>query len=433
MGVLFAAIIGIFVLRELNDLSVVKWANGTHPLTALLVIMLSVAILGGGVFNRETPLRRALFLSCFVISCGHLYESNVLGTRWIMETVEKVTGGVNPDIFTGSNTAIVIAALSLGALLRRRFERIALIIVLAGLIPITYAFLSYTLGQSGGYGAMSPMSLMALTLLAAAKVLSFSRTAYLRPILTNTVWARFARGQIAAMILGVWVIGLLGTEIISEGQSEWTLSAVISFFIVTILVSGPRIARVERDNRMMARELARKVVLDPMTGLLNRRGAIDYLNDVSAPDKADVALDPARKVGVILADIDHFKRVNDTSGHQVGDEVIIDVARRMKECLRASDVLVRWGGEEFLILLADCDLTGTLDTAESLRSAVAQHVSWHDPACGNVHVTLSMGVAVYNVAAVPSVDMVIREADAALYMAKFSGRNRVQSPILRLN
>ncbi len=155
---------------------------------------------------------------------------------------------------------------------------------------------------------------------------------------------------------------------------------------------------------------------DPLTGLLNRRSFLAM---------ADVALDSAHatgQLGILMADIDHFKQVNDTYGHAAGDAVLKHVADTFVRTLRAHDHLARFGGEEFVALLQDTDAVGMRALADRVREAVAAtKVVFEDQA---IAVTISIGAAL---AHDQDRDMhkVIERADLALYEAKNSGRNRI--------
>jgi diguanylate cyclase (GGDEF)-like protein len=121
-------------------------------------------------------------------------------------------------------------------------------------------------------------------------------------------------------------------------------------------------------------------------------------------------------MSLLLVDIDHFKRLNDEHGHQVGDDVLRDVARVLSAHARAGDVAARYGGEEFALILADTDLEAAALAAERLRKAVA--------AGSTVPVTVSIGAASFPRHGATGFDL-IQTADSALYAAKTRGRNRV--------
>jgi diguanylate cyclase (GGDEF)-like protein len=127
---------------------------------------------------------------------------------------------------------------------------------------------------------------------------------------------------------------------------------------------------------------------------------------------------------VILADIDHFKKVNDTHGHLFGDEVLQEISRRLHSRLRVYDGVGRYGGEEFLLVLPTCDLEYALVRANELRELIAATpiISGNNERS----ITMSMGVAVSDCSGVKGVETLLSRADTALYRAKGSGRNRVE-------
>ncbi len=155
-------------------------------------------------------------------------------------------------------------------------------------------------------------------------------------------------------------------------------------------------------------------LIDGLTGLLNRTALNSRLVELDA----QVASVP-RSVAIVVGDLDHFKEINDTSGHTAGDAVLRDVAQRISSSLRAFEPAYRVGGEEFLVLLPDADADAALRVAERLRGVVRAE------ACGGVAVTMSFGAA----ASVPGVRFdyseVFDRADTALYEAKRTGRDRV--------
>jgi two-component system cell cycle response regulator len=152
--------------------------------------------------------------------------------------------------------------------------------------------------------------------------------------------------------------------------------------------------------------------------LLNREAILDVLQK-----ELTRGLRSRNHLGVIMADIDHFKGVNDTQGHLAGDIVLREVARRMLGSLRSYDSLGRYGGEEFLIVAPGCDLNQTAQLADRLRSTVSN--TRIDSSGYSLAVTLSFGVADISVGQKP--DEILRAADMALYTAKKCGRDRVET------
>jgi diguanylate cyclase (GGDEF)-like protein len=129
-------------------------------------------------------------------------------------------------------------------------------------------------------------------------------------------------------------------------------------------------------------------------------------------------------VSLVLIDIDHFKKVNDTWGHEAGDSVLRQVARTIQDGLRTVDICVRYGGEEIALLLAQTDSAHAVEVAERLRARVAAQPVRHGPA--EIPVTASFGVATYP-ETVKVRDQLFPSADKALYIAKHAGRNCVRA------
>jgi diguanylate cyclase (GGDEF)-like protein len=162
---------------------------------------------------------------------------------------------------------------------------------------------------------------------------------------------------------------------------------------------------------------------DALTGLSNRRAVLEHLEK-----ELDRHRRTGEPVGVIMADADHFKKINDVYGHAVGDQVLRELARRMKAVLRSYDSAGRYGGEEFLVVLPNCDVQNSLAGAERLRENVAEQPI--RTSAGLVPVTMSMGY----ISATGTQDSdsltLLRLLDEALYRAKKKGRNRVEDALL---
>jgi len=161
-------------------------------------------------------------------------------------------------------------------------------------------------------------------------------------------------------------------------------------------------------------ELEHVALTDKLTGLANRRKLEDVSRDLLARKRRSKDV-----FSVIILDIDKFKSVNDTHGHQVGDEVLKSVAHVLKSELRDVDFVGRWGGEEFIVLCPTTSLMGAANVAEKLRAAMEMH---DFPVVKRK--TASFGVA--EVAGDETLDQAVTRADAALYRAKENGRNRVE-------
>jgi diguanylate cyclase (GGDEF)-like protein len=172
------------------------------------------------------------------------------------------------------------------------------------------------------------------------------------------------------------------------------------------------------ENTFLYEEATRLSITDGLTGLWNRR-----LFDLRISEELQRAIRFQEPFGLLLVDLDHFKGVNDRYGHQAGDAVLVELARRLTEATREVDVVTRFGGEEFALILPKTPVRGTLRLAEKVREVVA-----HEPfAAGNasIPVTVSVGAASYPDHGLSAADL-LAAADAALYRAKENGRDRVE-------
>jgi diguanylate cyclase (GGDEF)-like protein len=162
--------------------------------------------------------------------------------------------------------------------------------------------------------------------------------------------------------------------------------------------------------------LAALAASDPLTGLLNRRSFKRLFEHELARMRRQ-----GHAGSLLITDLDHFKRINDEHGHPVGDQVLKKVASVLKENIRQADLLVRWGGEEFLILLPECEIDEAMESAENLRRRSAGLA--FATATGEATLTASCGIAALQPEQVDAFARSYRSADQALYASKQSGRN----------
>ena len=231
------------------------------------------------------------------------------------------------------------------------------------------------------------------------------------------------RREQAAIFLAATLISMVGTLVTTMSVmgllpfNKLTFRAVEAGVMleaaIWALALGLRLRR-QREDGVRALELAQR---DPLTGLHNRRGFLDQALPVFA-----TAARNARPVSAVVIDIDHFKRINDRHGHAGGDLTLVDVAERIRNACRSGDIVARWGGEEFVMLLPETDSAQACALAERLREAFA-----HAPVpLGDgqaVAITASFGVAVRE--GPMSLDQLLQAADSALYQAKDAGRDCV--------
>jgi diguanylate cyclase (GGDEF)-like protein/PAS domain S-box-containing protein len=224
-------------------------------------------------------------------------------------------------------------------------------------------------------------------------------------------------------------------EVIEEadGRTRYVLSTKVPLFdaegrVIGITGVGRDITKlktIEAELEQARAELEFKATHDNLTALLNRGATLELLERELVRSVRENS-----STAVLLADLDHFKKINDSHGHPVGDEVLLEVARRLTRTVRSYDLVGRYGGEEFLIVLPNCAPEDALTRAEQLQGAIA--ASPVETANGPLWMTISIGVLVAQEWGNPTSAEILREVDAALYAAKSAGRNRccVASPRL---
>jgi diguanylate cyclase (GGDEF)-like protein len=210
-----------------------------------------------------------------------------------------------------------------------------------------------------------------------------------------------------AIALALTLLVAFGVDAQAVVDSPQLLCAPLALIVCVAVLSVP-LMHSDIQHRSDA-------VIDQLTGMLNRKAL-----GTRAQELAQQSLVTGEPVGLIVADLDHFKQINDTHGHTVGDAVLKEVAYLLRKQLRAFDLAYRLGGEEFLILVPGSGVQQTAELAERLREAIAV-----EQVAGGLSVTTSFGVGASSRDEQFDYMTVFAAADAALYRAKRNGRNQV--------
>jgi two-component system, cell cycle response regulator len=206
---------------------------------------------------------------------------------------------------------------------------------------------------------------------------------------------------------------------LSAGADDYLVKPIKSKELRARLLVGERILKLQEALLSAYQSAQFQAQHDVLTGLHNRAAILQVLHC-----ELERSVREGRAVGVIMADIDHFKVINDTHGHGTGDAVLRATATAMQKCLRPYDSIGRYGGEEFLAVVPNCPAAAVLKVAERMRRTI-QGLEVDTGTAGILRLSCSFGVALAD-AALRDEAVVINAADQALYMAKRRGRNRAE-------
>lgn len=203
----------------------------------------------------------------------------------------------------------------------------------------------------------------------------------------------------------------------AEYSYEFKTRLLYSFATLTFLAGFYEYSRQTTYKNLseLTKKFELQATMDPLTHLLNRRGMFERI-------EYEIARSERNESGMVflIADVDHFKKINDQFGHEVGDEVLVSLSNYFRQTIRKQDSIARWGGEEFLFLLPQTSLNQAIKVAEKIRSGVEREML---PFQTTLQTTISIGVA--EVVDFSNAQQAINLADKRLYAAKKHGRNRV--------
>lgn len=414
-GILLCAVCVILApFDTVLNLSDELYANNavprTHPLTWLCLAL----SLGATVLQRplrlSRPAEQGLWWAVIAIA-----STTALTAMPIKDALYPYDLGV-----MGSNTSAGFLCLALGQLLRQRAPVPGVVLAALAIWLPAVSINGLSMGKQEFYGAMAVATSFGLLGLALANLARYARRAPVRFLLQDTPASHLVRQHVLVwgLLAALMPVGLRFVEMTKGASFAALYTAQMSVVLVGVLYFGGRFSSMLDRTRRVQKKIMRDAETDELTGAALRRVALDHYERMNW--RGDT--------GIIVLDIDHFKAVNDTHGHAVGDDVLRVVTKVLRQELRLSDVLIRWGGEELLILLPIPSQDALLRRAEDLRGLV-ERVSAETP--GIPRVTASLGVTLVPRAVDADFLTAFKCADDALYSAKTRGRNRVAYGSLR--
>lgn len=400
----------------------------THPLTALSILFLGLGVNANCQNQRRSWLQRLLTMLALLSIVARLGEatSGTDLTSWITPfhslVMLDIQAGKNNSMGVNSAIMLLLIALALGlySVKAPKYSQFAASIAVA--VPMV-SFTGYTYGIEHFYGQMSLLTATTGFCLAAATLMLTADHAALRSILSPYIGGKIARLQmIAGIIIPIALGYMLVKSFVSDSvqhQSLFGLFVVIICWFVIMMVSMSSIfsEKVDFERRLNEAKLATAALSDSLTGLPNRRKFLEF-----GQHEVERVKRTGNDLWILMIDLDHFKKVNDTAGHDIGDRVLIAVGSLLSQSIRKVDLAGRLGGEEFAVLLADTNQEGCERVSENIRQNIAllQISGWtefYGP------ITASIGCA--KLSATDTLEKALRAADEALYQAKNNGRNQV--------
>jgi diguanylate cyclase (GGDEF)-like protein len=397
----------------------------TNPLTALCILCVATGLWYGNS-GRKQILQLTCAIAGIILSATKLIDLNFATA--FSSTLTPFMDIVQDDLnagksnATGLNSAIMLFLLS-ASLVISAFKKAILIQFLAFIslaVPLV-SYTGYAYGFNHFYGQMSLLTATAGIFLALSTLCTTGNKGILRAILSPYVGGRIARVQIMLGFIVPFSMGYLLIKTFlktGDGNLFGVFVVAITWFIISLVCASAVMQEiVDHKRRHAEKSLLLSAMTDPLTGLFNRRKFYD-----TAHREFERVRRNDSQFGILILDLDFFKTINDNAGHDMGDKVLKQVARILKQSIRSVDLVARMGGEEFAILLVDTPFQGVERVAEKIRTNVeAMEVEgWTDI---YQEVTASIGCANSNQCS--RLEEIITLADEALYTAKAKGRNQV--------
>ena len=323
------------------------------------------------------------------------------------------------EVVMSTSTALCLLMLAASLLLRQYGNAVIsqIMSVLAYSAP-ALALVGFVLGVQEPHARMSLTTVLMLIPLCVATALSTVYHGFLRALFGTTRTSALARRHLALVMIAPYLLGLSIIDISPDAAeisflvlivaSSQTVGLVVAFLALSF-------GNLERRSNALQRRAEMRARRDGLTGAMTRASFTRQARREIGQQRRSRS-----NVSLLFVDVDHFKCINDSYGHDIGDQVLKQIIRLLRSCLRQTDTVARWGGEEFVVLLPGTDLNGTLQIAETIRRRIEREC--FDALVTGLHVTVSIGCVEMGGSA--GLDELVTRADRALYEAKHRGRNQ---------
>lgn len=401
------------------------FTNGpaTNPLTAVCTLLIGLSFCLNNRYGKGLQLGCA----CIVILITGVRVYDIVTQSEITRFISPFYDRVLLDIEQGQsnsmglNSAIMFFLIALSLLLysKRQLALSQLVASLSIAIP-TISLTGYAYNLTGFYGQMSMLTSIAGGALALAMLCQTAHYGGLRAILSPYLGGKIARKQTIVGYLVPTMFGFMVAQSLSANEADEFGVFVVAmcwFIIIMVSVSAIYQERIDSKRRAGERMLAQAALNDSLTNLPNRRMFNEFAEAELARAKGQ-----AGAFWLLILDIDHFKNINDTAGHDMGDEVLVALGQKLKDSVRELDLVCRMGGEEFSIILSGSSHQEAEIIAERIRQNIEQLEvkGWTDQ---HGPITTSIGCATNEQRS--TIEDIVKMADSALYKAKQQGRNQV--------
>ncbi|ABV85593.1 GGDEF domain-containing protein [Shewanella pealeana] len=396
----------------------------TNPLTAMCMIFIGTAL---WISKKKSDANLALLLLSAVIIITLTLIFDVISgsnfsailTPFQEQVALELKNGKSNSMGINSSVMFLFIAISLVLFVGQKLIASQLFAFIALAIP-TVSFTGYAYGLEQFYGQMSMLTAFIGFVLAIAALMMTAKVGGVNAILSPFIGGKIARRQTAA---GYFVPAILGYLLIKslcaiDGELCGIFVVTICWFVILMIsYSALFQEKMDLERRQMEQLLTLAAMNDQLTGLANRRKFHEF-----AQEELNRVQRNKSQFWVLVMDVDFFKKINDTAGHDMGDQVLIELSKVLKNSVRAVDLVSRMGGEEFSIILSDTTKQGAERVAESIRSSIEsiKIKGWTD-IYGPI--TASIGGATSDGA--DKLENTLKIADSALYQAKQRGRNQV--------